>query len=153
MKDNSLFFLFLACQLLLLSKKQQPMIQLALDMLKRLGNVDEQILDILLENNLIIEGLQFCIDRLPITITIARKFLGAALPSEEIESSITPQQKIIYFTVYKFFDEYFQKTTTIGTNPFSQTIDLKEPYDEIEMYRQKFISFFRNQETDVKAFQ
>jgi hypothetical protein len=134
----------LACQLLLLSNKQQSTTLLALDMLKRLNNADEEIVEILLGNNFVIEALQFSIEHLPITRTLARKLLEAALKSDELLSSTTSNQKILFFTVYTFFDEYFQRTTTINA-----LVNSNGQNDELDMFKQLFDLHFRNQDIDV----
>ncbi|CAF1199144.1 unnamed protein product [Adineta steineri] len=144
----------LACLLLSLSNKQQPTTQIALDMLKRLTNANEEIVEILLGHNYIIEALHFCVDHLPLTRTLARKLLEAAIKSDEILSSsstTTTNQKILFFTVYTFFEEYFQRTTTISA--LAQSTNSNEQKDELEMFKTLFNSHFRNQESDVANIQ
>jgi len=137
---------FLACLLLSFSNKQQPTTQIALDMLKRLTNANEEIVEILLGHNFIIEALHFCIDHLPITRTLARKLLEAAIKSDDILSSTTSNQKILFFTVYTFFEEYFQRSTTLSA--LAQFTNSNEQKDELEMFKTLFNSHFRNQDTD-----
>jgi hypothetical protein len=83
-------------------------------MLKRVTNVNEEIVEILLGNNFVLEALHFSIQHLQITRTLARKILEAAVKSDELLSSTTSNQKILFFTVYTFFEEYFQRTSTIS---------------------------------------
>ncbi|UJR25123.1 hypothetical protein I4U23_006482 [Adineta vaga] len=138
----------LACLLLSLSNTQQPTTQLALDMLKRLTNANEEILEILLGNYFIVEALQFCIDHIPITRTLARKLLETAIKADELLSSTTSNQKILFFTVYTFFEEYFQRSTTI-----SALAQSNEQKDELEMFKSLFNLHFRHQESDVPTIQ
>ncbi|CAF0756856.1 unnamed protein product [Rotaria sp. Silwood1] len=141
----------LACLLLSLSNKQQPTTQIALDMLKRLTNANEEIVEILLGNNFVLEALHFCIEHLPITRTLARKLLEAALKSDELLSSTTTNQKILFFTVYTFFEEYFQRTTTISA--LAQLANNNEQKDDLEMFKTLFNLHFRNLDTDVANIQ
>ena len=141
----------LACLLLSLSNKHQPTTQIALDMLKRLTSANEEIVEILLVHNYIIEALHFCIDHLPITRTLARKLLEAAMRSDEHLSSTVSNQKVLFFTVYTFFEEYFQRTTTISA--LAQLATSGEQKDELDMFKQLFNLHFRNQEVDVTHVQ
>jgi hypothetical protein len=119
-------------------------------MLKRLTTANEEIVEILLGHNYIIEALHFSIEHLPITRTLARKLLEAAIKSDELLSSTTSNQKILFFTVYTFFEEYF-RTSTIGA--LNQLTNFNEQKDELEMYRTLFNLHFRNQDTDVSNVQ
>ncbi|CAF1473191.1 unnamed protein product, partial [Adineta ricciae] len=141
----------LACLLLSLSNTQQPTTQLALDMLKRLTNANEEIVEILLGHNFIIEALHFCIGHLPITRTLARKLLEAAIKSDELLSSTASNQKILFYTVYTFFEEYFQRTTTVSA--LAQSTSNNEQKDELEMFKSLFNLHFRHQESDVPNIQ
>ena len=142
----------LACLLLSISNKQQPTTQIALDMLKRLGNANEEIVEILLANNFVIEALQFCIGHIAITRSLARKLLEAALKSDEVLSSTTiSNQKINFFTVYTFFDEYFQRTTNISA--LAQSANNDEQKNDLEMFKTLFNLHFRNLEADVANIQ
>jgi hypothetical protein len=145
------FFYFLACLLLSLSNKQQPTTQIALDMLKRLTNANEEIVEILLGYNYVIEALHFSVEHLPITRKFARKLLEAAIKSDELLSSTSSNQKILFYTVYTFFEEYFQRTTTISA--LAQTTNSNEQKDELEMFKTLFNLHFRNQEPDVASIQ
>ncbi len=145
------YFSILACLLLSSCNKEQPTTQIALDMLKRLTNANESIVEILLGNNFIIEALHFCIEHIPITRTLARKLLEAALKSDELLSSTASNQKLLFFTVYTFFEEYFQRTTTISA--VAQISISNEQKDDLEMFRSLFNLYFRNQDTDVNNLQ
>ena len=120
-------------------------------MLKRLTNCNEEIVEILLGNNFIIEALHFSMEHLTITRTLARKILEASIKSDESLSSTTSNQKIVFFTVYTFFEEYFQRTSTI--NALVQLSNTNEQKDELEMFRSLFNLHFRNQDTDVSTVQ
>ncbi len=120
-------------------------------MLKRLTNANESIVEILLGNNFIIEALHFCIEHIPITRALARKLLEAALKSDELLSSTASNQKLLFFTVYTFFEEYFQRTTTISA--VAQMSISNEQKDDLEMFRSLFNLYFRNQDTDVNNLQ
>ncbi|CAF1061802.1 unnamed protein product [Rotaria sordida] len=119
-------------------------------MLKRLTNANEEIVEILLGHNFVIEALHFCMEHIPITRTLARKLLEAALKSDEILSSTTSNQKLLFFTVYTFFEEYFQHTTTISALAQLPTTNDK---DDLEMFKTLFNLHFRNQDTDVANIQ
>ena len=120
-------------------------------MLKRLTSANEEIVEILLVHNYIIEALHFCVEHLPITRTLARKLLEAAMKSDELLSSTASNQKILFFTVYTFFEEYFQRTTTISA--LAQLATSAEQKDELDMFKQLFHLHFRNQEVDVTHVQ
>lgn len=115
-------------------------------MLKRLNNANEEIVEILLGNNFIIEALHFCIQHLDIDRALARKLLEAAVKSDELLSSTTSNQKLLFFTVYTFFEEYFQRSTTISA--LAQLPNTNEQKDELERYRSLFDLHFRNQDND-----
>lgn len=144
-------FSLIACLLLSFSNKEQPTTQIALDMLKRLNNANEEIVEILLGNNFIIEALHFCIQHLPINRTLARKLLEAALKSDELLSSTTSNQKLLFFTVYTFFEEYFQRTSTISA--LAQMPNANEQKDELDKFRSLFNLHFRSQDTDTPNVQ
>ena len=113
-------------------------------MLKRLTNANEEIVEILVGHNFIIEALQFSIEHLPITRTVARKLLEAAIKSDELLSSTTSNQKILFYTVYTFFEEYFQRTNTI-----SALANINDQKDELDMFKHLFHLYFRNPEMDT----
>lgn len=116
-------------------------------MLKRLTNANEEIVEILLGHNFVIEALHFSIDHLPITRTLARKLLEAALKSDELVSSTTSNKKILFFTVYTFFEEYFQRTSAASAS--TQPVNNDEQKEDLDMFKRLFNLHFRNVETDV----
>ena len=120
-------------------------------MLKRLANANEEIVEILLGNNLVIEALHFSIEHLPMTRTLARKLLEAAIRSDELSSSTTSNKKILFFTIYTFFEAYFQRTATVGA--LAEASNNNEDKDELEMFKTLFNMHFRNQDADVANFQ
>jgi len=136
----------LACKLLEISTKQQPTTQLALDMLKRLNSSSEEIIEILLENNFVLEALQFCHEHRTLNRELARKILTAAMKADELLSSTTSNQKIIFFTVYRFFEEFFQRTATIGALAQSPT----QNEDDFRTFREHFNSYFQNGNSNLQ---
>lgn len=118
-------------------------------MLKRLNDPNEEMVDIMLGNNLVLEALQFCVERLPITRSLARKFLEASIKTDELLSSTTSNQKILFFTVYTFFEEYFQSTSAAGAS----TQNSSDQKDELDVFKRYFNVHFRNQELNVPAVQ
>ncbi len=132
------------------SNKQQPTTRIALDILKRLTTANEAIVEILLRTNFIIEALYFCIEHLPITRRSARKCLEAAIKSDEVLSSTTSNQKILFITVYTFFEEYFQRTSTISA--LAQFANFNEQKYELEMFKTLFNLNFRNQASDIHIY-
>ena len=137
---------FSACKLLEISTKQQPTTQLALDMLKRLNSSSEEIIEILLENNFVLEALQFCHEHRTLNRELARKILTAAMKADELLSSTTSNQKIIFFTVYRFFEEFFQRTATIGALAQSPT----QNEDDFRTFREHFNSYFQNGNSNLQ---
>jgi hypothetical protein len=118
-------------------------------MLKRLTTANEAILEILLGNNFIIEALHFSIEHLPITRTLARKLLEAAIKSDELLSSstTTSNQQILFFTVYTYFEEHFQRTSTISA--LAQVASMNEQKDDLEMFKSIFNSHFHNHDSEA----
>jgi hypothetical protein len=85
----------LACLLLSIQSTYPAANQLALDMLKRLGTANEEIVDVLLSNSLVISAIRFAIqvgigDQLN-----AGKFLETAMQLGDNH---------IYYEIYKFFE-------------------------------------------------
>lgn len=109
-------------------------------MLKRLNSSSEEITEILLENNFVLEALQFCHEHRPLNRELARKILTAAMKADELLSSTTSNQKIIFFTVYRFFEEFFQRTATVGA--LAQNLTQNE--DDFRTFREHFNSYFQN---------
>lgn len=86
----------LACLLLSIESTYPASNQLALDMLKRLGTANEEICDVLLSKSLILSALRFAIQMGLEDSLMAAKFLETAKDSGD---------PLIYFEVYKFFEE------------------------------------------------
>nr|CAG4646085.1 EOG090X028B [Macrothrix elegans] len=90
----------LACLLLSLEAVYPAAYQLALDMLKRIGSANEEIVEILLSKNKVLSALRFSRETLPIESISARKFLEAAQNS---------QDPSVFFAVYRFFQQRNQR--------------------------------------------
>uniref|UniRef100_L7M3J6 Uncharacterized protein n=1 Tax=Rhipicephalus pulchellus TaxID=72859 RepID=L7M3J6_RHIPC len=85
----------LACLLLSLHAVYPPATQLALDMLKRLGTANEEIVEVLLSQKRVLSAIRF-VQNLGTSDSIsARKFLEAAKTSED---------PAIFYAVFKFFE-------------------------------------------------
>ena len=84
--------------LLLLSKElvYSPATQLAMDMFKRLGTADSEIIDILISRGQILSALRFVKSSGKIDTISARVFLEAAANEDD---------RMLFYTVYKFFEE------------------------------------------------
>ncbi|RUS69167.1 hypothetical protein EGW08_023068 [Elysia chlorotica] len=77
-----------------------PAHQLALDMLKRIQTANEEIIEVLLSKHQLLPALRF-IRSVGIVDTVSsRKFLEAALSTED---------SMIFYTVFKFFEQRNQK--------------------------------------------
>nr|CAG4642348.1 EOG090X028B [Evadne anonyx] len=90
----------LACLLLSLESVYPASYQLALDMLKRIGTANEEIIEILLSKNKVMSALRFARDALSVENISARKFLEAAQTSQVPE---------IFYGVYRFFQQRNQR--------------------------------------------
>ncbi|KAL0279494.1 UNVERIFIED_CONTAM: hypothetical protein PYX00_001037 [Menopon gallinae] len=86
----------LACTLLSLENVYPPAIQLSLDMLKRLGNADDEIIEILLHKQLILPTIRFARSVGLADQISARKFLEAAQ---------AVNNPALFYSVYKFFEQ------------------------------------------------
>ncbi|XP_002737795.1 regulator of MON1-CCZ1 complex-like [Saccoglossus kowalevskii] len=86
----------LACLMLSLESVYPPAHQLALDMLKRLSTANEEIVEVLLSKHQILTALRFIRSVGQVDTVSARKFLEAALNTED---------KMLFYTVFKFFEE------------------------------------------------
>nr|CAG4646864.1 EOG090X028B [Megafenestra aurita] len=86
----------LACLLLSLESVYPAAYQLALDMLKRISNANEEIVEILLSKNKVLSALRFARDTIPVESISARKFLEAAQNS---------QDPVVFYGVYKYFQQ------------------------------------------------
>ena len=84
--------------MLLLSKElvYPPATQLAMDMFKRLGTADSEIIDILISRGQILSALRFVKSSGKIDTVSARVFLEAAANEDD---------RMLFYTVYKFFEE------------------------------------------------
>lgn len=86
----------LACLMLSLDNVYPPAHQLALDMLKRLGTANEEIVEVLLSKNQLLPALRF-VRGIGAQDTIsARKFLEAASNTND---------KMTFFSIFKFFEQ------------------------------------------------
>ncbi|XP_077990884.1 regulator of MON1-CCZ1 complex-like [Glandiceps talaboti] len=86
----------LACLMLSLESVYTPAHQLALDMLKRLSTANEEIVEVLLSKHQVLTALRFIRSVGQIDTVSARKFLEAAVNTED---------KMLFYTVFKFFEE------------------------------------------------
>lgn len=86
----------LACLMLSLETVYPPAHQLALDMLKRLGTANEEIVEVLLSKNQLLPALRF-VRGIGAQDTIsARKFLEAAFNTGD---------KMTFYSIFKFFEQ------------------------------------------------
>ena len=112
--------------MLLLSKElvYSPATQLAMDMFKRLGTADSEIIDILLSRGQILSALRFVKASDKVDTVSARLFLEAAANEDD---------RMLFYTVYKFFEERNMRLRK----------RLEFPADEqCKEYEQLFISWF-----------
>ncbi|XP_037085017.1 LOW QUALITY PROTEIN: regulator of MON1-CCZ1 complex-like [Pollicipes pollicipes] len=86
----------LACLLLSLQSVYPPSEQMALDMLCRLGNAHEEILEVLLSRNCVACALKFARQNDMIESLSARKFLDVAKNTGDSD---------VFYTTFKFFEE------------------------------------------------
>jgi hypothetical protein len=85
----------LACLLLSIQSTYPAANQLALDMLKRLGTANEEIVDVLLSNSLVISALRFAI----------QVGLGDQLNAGKfLETAMQLGDNHIYYEIYKYFE-------------------------------------------------
>ncbi|VDK52769.1 unnamed protein product [Anisakis simplex] len=118
-----------AFQLLSYEAKHAPLIQLAVDMLARLGTAAEEIVEVLLSRGQLIDAI---------------RFLDSLSPSEKVNSMkliehAWKQNRQIRFAVFS----YFQNHTTRSTyNNFTNS----EQYDD---YLRRFKTLFTNDELEV----
>nr|CAD7438832.1 unnamed protein product [Timema bartmani] len=99
----------LACLLLSLENLYPAAHQLALDMLKRLGTANEEIIEVLLSKQQILPALRFVRSTGSVDQVSARKFLEAA----KIAGDAT-----IFYAVYRFFEQ--RNLRLKGTSGFSK---------------------------------
>ncbi|CAF0782953.1 unnamed protein product [Brachionus calyciflorus] len=86
----------LACLLLSIQSTYSAANQLALDMLKRLGTANEEIIDVLLSSNLVLSALRFAVQTGIVDDLNPGKFLETAKDLED---------PAIYYETFKFFEE------------------------------------------------
>ncbi|KFM73575.1 hypothetical protein X975_20721, partial [Stegodyphus mimosarum] len=86
----------LVCLMLALQGDYPPAYQLALDMLKRLPNSNEEIVEVLLSQKKILQALSFIRSCGAIDSLSAPKYLAAAKLTEDTN---------IFYSVYKFFEQ------------------------------------------------
>nr|CAD7398869.1 unnamed protein product [Timema poppensis] len=99
----------LACLLLSLENLYPAAHQLALDMLKRLGTANEEIIEVLLSKQQILPALRFVRSTGSVDQVSARKFLEAA----KLAGDAT-----IFYAVYRFFEQ--RNLRLKGTSGFSK---------------------------------
>lgn len=100
----------LACLLLSLENLYPAAHQLALDMLKRLGNAHEEIIEVLLSKGHILPALRYIRSVGKADQVCARKFLEAAKSADE---------PMLFYSVYKFFEQRNMKL--YNTTGFAKT--------------------------------
>lgn len=109
----------LACLMLSLEGVYQPAFQLALDMLKRLGTANEEIVEVLLSKQHLLTALRFVRSTANMESSVsARKFLEAAMAAND---------PLIFFAVYKFLE---QRNLRLRRNPAFVKGEHCEPYVE-----------------------
>ncbi|XP_076305323.1 regulator of MON1-CCZ1 complex protein bulli [Tachypleus tridentatus] len=86
----------LACLMLSLQSLYPPSHQLALDMLKRLGTANEEIIEVLLSKQQVLSALKFIQSTGNMDNISARKFLEAAMNTND---------PAIYYAVFKCFEQ------------------------------------------------
>lgn len=85
----------LACLLLALHAVYPPATQLALDMLKRIGTANEEIIEVLLSQRRVLSAIRFVQNTGSTDAISARKFLEAAKNQGD---------PIVFYAVFKFFE-------------------------------------------------
>jgi len=86
----------LACLLLSIQSKYPASNQIALDMLKRLGTANEEIVDVLLSQGLVLSALRF---------SIQMGLSDTLIPGKFLETAKDLNDPLIYHEVFKFFEE------------------------------------------------
>ncbi|XP_034941931.1 regulator of MON1-CCZ1 complex [Chelonus insularis] len=115
----------LACLLLSLENLYPAAHQLALDMLKRLGNAHEEIIEVLLSKGHILPALRYVRSVGLMNQVSARKFLEAAKAMND---------STIFHSVYKFFEQ--RNVRLHNTTAFTRS-------EHCQSYVQHFESLFR----------
>ncbi|KAK2723768.1 regulator of MON1-CCZ1 complex-like [Artemia franciscana] len=86
----------LACLLLSLEPKYPAAVQLAVDMLRRLGNASEEIIEVLLSQNKVLTAITYARNNGLGDSISARKFLEAVSNTGDLKA---------FFSVYNFFEQ------------------------------------------------
>ena len=116
----------LACLLLSIQSTYPAANQIALDMLKRLGTANEEIVDVLLSQGLILSALKFGI----------LMGLGDTLnPGKFLETAKDLNDSFIYYEVFKYFEE---RNMRLRGNPNFRSDEM------CEAYVRHFMSLFQN---------
>jgi hypothetical protein len=115
----------LACLLLSIQSTYPAANQLALDMLKRLGTANEEIVDVLLSNSLVLSALRF---------SIQIGIVDQLNPSKFLEQAKSLDDSLIYHEVFKFFEE---RNIRLRGNPNFT------PEENCEIYVKHFMNLFQ----------
>lgn len=109
----------LACLLLSRELVYPPATQLAMDMFKRLSTADSEIIDILLSRGQLLPALRYVRATDKVDSVSARQFLEAAANEDD---------RSIYYTVYKFFEE---RNVRLRKNPGFPPDERCQPYEQL----------------------
>ena len=115
----------LACLLLSLENLYPAAHQLALDMLKRLGNAHEEIIEVLLSKGHILPALRYIRSVGKADQVCARKFLEAAKATDD---------PVLFYSVYKFLEQRNMKLN--NTTAFARS-------ERCQAYVQYFKALFQ----------
>ena len=115
----------LACLLLSRELVYPPATQLAMDMFKRLSTADSEIIDILLSRGELLTALRYVKATGKVDTVSARQFLEAAANEDD---------KMLYYTVYKFFEE---RNVRLRRKPNFPADEHCQAYEEL--YRKWFL--------------
>lgn len=116
----------LACLLLSIQSKYPASNQIALDMLKRLGTANEEIVDVLLSQGLVLSALRF---------GIQMGLSDSLIPGKFLETAKDLNDSLIYHEVFKFFEE---RNVRLRGNP-NFKVD-----ENCESYVKHFMTLFLN---------
>ena len=125
----------LACLLLALRSTYPAAYQLALDMFKRLGTANEEIIDALLASDCVLPALRLAAQLGMVDQLSAGKFLEHAAANSR-------ESPLIFFEVFKFFEK--RNVRQRGTPAFQ--LD-----ENCEQYVQHFVELFQNRRDAVDA--
>lgn len=109
----------LACLLLSLENLYPAAHQLALDMLQRLGNAHEEIIEVLLSKNQILPALRYTRSVNKSDQVCARKFLEAAKSTND---------PLLFHSVFKFFEQRNYRLYNSGDFPKSERCNVYVHY-------------------------